>query len=211
MKILKFILFFLCSFLIYFNVDACTTKELSDLRKIANNIKFDYDVYLDENEPFVYFSLYNMNNLFYIKEKPYNTSIYYNNETIMTRYGYKDDINYRFIIYGSNYSNCKNEVILDKYITIPRYNPYYNNKACDGVKEFVLCGKYSDLNLSSDEFLRRVNEYKKKQNKEDKPVEKSKEENRLLNFMKNNYIYFIIVFGIIVISMGVIINVKKKK
>lgn len=44
-------------------------------------------------------------------------------------------------------------------INIPTKNPFYGDKICDNAKEYSLCQKWANVNISYDEFVTKVNEY----------------------------------------------------
>ena len=73
---------------------------------------------------------------------------------------FNDGTKYRFFI-KSNDKNCKDEVLLTKYITLPKYNPYYGDPICKGIESYELCQRWGAFNIGSyKEYKSKIEKYK---------------------------------------------------
>ena len=90
--------------------------------------------------------------------------------------GFLSGASYSFPIYG-NTPNCKNELIMTHYKTVPAYNAYSTDPLCIGIEEFDLCQKWKSAPISYEEFVRLVTEYK-----ESRVVEPEKEQEEVKDF-----------------------------
>ena len=215
--ILFFALFFNCQ-----NVkaeDNCTYDEQYKLSALASNVKANYSV---SEEPEVYFNI-NINNL---TDKIYATvKADDSNEIIEYKYTEENGGSISFTsgeiykkkdftikIYAVN-PFCDRSELRTITVTTPRYNPYYNYDVCTDVRDFYLCQKWSDFEISYAELVNRVNDYKESLKEEDIKEEETKESivKEVIDFVVKYYLYFMISGGIIVIAGSTAIIILRKR
>lgn len=123
--------------------------------------------------------------------------------------------NWTFDFYSSKCDSILNAV----EVKLPRFNLYSLDPLCDGISEdeFKLCGKYYEYDVSREEFERRVLEYKRSHSSVEE-VEKDANINidivfnKVIDFIKKYYVYFIVIlFGILIASILISYSYKKKK
>lgn len=59
----------------------------------------------------------------------------------------------------SGYTKCYSNTIKNITVNIPNKNPYYGDEICNNAKDYSLCQKWADVNITYDEFTKKVNEY----------------------------------------------------
>ena len=207
-------LFWLLILLVPFSIKAvnCDYQDLSRYQQLASNINFSYD-YIEANNSVTFnITVSNMPDELYIIDTStgnvFSKATTGLSETIL--YGYQAGTNYRFDIIP--YDEYCYGTTLTKYVNLPAYNSYYLDSVCNGAESFSLCQKWTDVNLSHEEFVKQVNEYKNS----NKQIENNSEyiQNDFLNkiivgFLDN---YVIILVSIIVVcTIGIIILSKKDK
>lgn len=215
--ILFFALFFNCQ-----NVkaeDDCTYDEQYKLSALASNVKANYSV---SEEPEVYFNI-NINNL---TAKIYATIKTDDNAEII-EYKYSEE-NAGSILFTSSEIYKKKDFIIKIYavnpfcdrselrtitVTTPRYNPYYNYDVCTDVRDFYLCQKWSDFEISYTELVNRVNDYKESLKEEEIKEEESDKSivKEVIDFVVKYYLYFMISGGAIAITGSAALIITRKK
>ncbi len=102
----------------------------------------------------------------------------------------------------SFYSNkCGGKSILDKYLKIPRSNPYYNMALCEGIPDYKYCQEFLASNVKDETIINKVLQYKKSLEKQE--VKTQKESNwKKITFMSAIAVVIagILVFLIILIQ-----------
>lgn len=122
-----------------------------------------------------------------------------------------------YTVYVVGVSNSCNDIFKTEEITLPQYNQYAYDPACEGIEEFALCSPTYDKYLDYNTFISRVNSYKKNKTNNDKPNNNIEEENTILEWLKNNYFYIIyavigiVVLLIIILTIKVIYNKERKR
>ena len=112
----------------------------------------------------------------------------------------------QYTIYVIGASDSCNDVFKKETITLPQYNQYAYDPACEGIEEFALCSPTYDKYLDYNTFISRVNSYKKSKTNNDKPDNNVEEKNTILEWLKNNYFYIIYaVIGIVVLLIIILI------
>ena len=84
--------------------------------------------------------------------------IYYS-DTSLTLNGFESGKNYKFEVRSTD-PFCSGSVLYYIYVTTPYFNPYYNDPICEGVS-YKYCNKWQKNDLSYDEFIENVQNYKK--------------------------------------------------
>ena len=147
-KLLFTLVLFLWTPLVHAQCDYTRGAELS---KLASNVKISYTYDTSSNFNVV---LTNITNDIYVTDN-YGTQ-FYNFESNKTYYSGEK---LSFSIY-SNDNNCKGELLLTKYLSLPSYNVYYNTAECAENPDFKYCQKWGDLKLKSGEFDTALTAYK---------------------------------------------------
>lgn len=181
-------------------------------------------------------SLYNLtNDLFVIQREKnyetYDTEIFLNGEartpleysnekTILysdTKNGnysfsitdYFHYIDYKFDIYSNT---CDSSSLRTIEYRVPKYNMYSEEPICQEYPNSTLCQDFItvDINMSNRDFN---DEVKKSQSISNNIGEEVEEKRENTNFFKDNIIYFIIAFGIIIVggTTFIIINKRRKQ
>ncbi len=215
--ILVFVLLFACPKV--YATDDCDYAEQNRLNALASNVKASYSV---SEEPEVYFTI-NINNLtseVYAMVKSSEDKEY-------TEYKYSEEnggnisftsseiykkVDFSILIYAYN-PYCDRNELRTITITTPRYNPYYNYSICSDVRDFYLCQKWSDFEISYDELVNRVNDYKESLKEDDVKEEETKDSlvKQVIDFVSKHYIYFVSGAGVIAVTLSVVLIIKRKR
>lgn len=193
----------------------CDYQELARIKKIASNVTYKVD-YIEKNGT-VEFSvtLLNLHPEIYFKDVTNNTFYYYKNsinnthEIVINGYSPGKTIQYEF--YNIEKEYCDNQILLNKYVTLPPYNPFYNDSVCNDAKEYKLCQKWIELNMDYNSFKQQVENYKKERNKGpvEEPIDDSpKNIDKVLDFFIEYYVY--ILSTIIIVCLIFIYQLNKK-
>lgn len=223
MKNIKYTLFtIIMLFISIFHVNAsCTNEEISALKELADDIKITYKHLgrVEDNEGTFHYNNFeinvkNISNDFYIMTLSNTIKLLPENEmikTVMTSGTWNFDI----------YSNKCEEKISEIEVFIPKFNTYSLDPLCDGVdgKNFPLCGKYYEYDVSYNNFVERVKHYRTVHNiGSNVDIDDKEEKNffqliydKVLNFLVNYKLYVIISISIVLISIIAIVLVKRRK
>lgn len=199
----------------------CDYAKQNELNKIASNIKVSYEV---SPEPDLYFTV----NIFNLTEDVYIV-VSDDNTRARTEYNYTEENKGNISIRSDEiykkveftievfprYVSCANNNLRNITISTPRFNPYYSSYLCDDIKEYSLCQKWSDFEISFEDFKKRIDEYKISLTKEE---EKTQDEadvslmDKLVDFVLDNYI-LIMASGAIIVGGAVagIITIRKRR
>ena len=172
-KILFGFLFLFVSFLTFIKVDAatCSVQEMNELKQLATNIKFNYELYSEEGyRDNYFFNVYAVNFLdkFFIifsegDMYTYSKDLDINGARYLDVFSAGNDL--KFYIYASAETNCANRQVAVKEVSLPYFNSYSLREECKGIEEFSLCQRYYNGNIKSEEyFLEQVQKYKKNGN-----------------------------------------------
>jgi len=190
----------------------CEYSEKSRLQGLANNLNFTYDYKETDagiNSSVDYsITIANIVPDLYIVDQT-NIKVYYNNQGEITISNYRPGSTIQFIVYG-NTENCKGVELINNYVSLPSYNSFYKDPMCDGVTDYKLCKRWAKIDLSYDEFVKKVKEYKEKLKVEDIPVIEGKNSfiDKIISFLSKYSFYL---FGaIIVICSGLIFYLNRK-
>lgn len=140
-----------------------------------------------------------------------NNTIYPYRGSELTIPNLQANTSYRFDIYTDDI-DCDLETLYSHYVNTPAYNPYYQDEVCIGMEEYPLCQKWTQVNLTYEEFHQEVE--KAKQPSESTEVEIKPEQNikgiydYILEFYLN---YYYIVLPIFIVGGIIIIYRYNKK
>lgn len=219
MKNIKYILFStIFLFLNILNVEAsCTNNDIKNLKDLAEDIKITYkhkgkveteegafynifDVRVKNVPDDFYVSLYDGT----VKLEPIDGEILeeFNNGTW----------------YFDIYSNKCNERITQIKVFIPRFNVYSLDPLCEGIDgdDFSLCGKYYEYDVSYDDFVTRVNDYRNRHNIDSDNTSINDNDNnnifgKILDVILIYKNYILIALGILLTILLIIMVINRKK
>lgn len=185
----------------------CNYDEKSRLQALASNLNFSYNYAEIENgiNSSVNFNITiaNTNQELYIVDQTNIKVYYYNNLSEFTINNYKPGSTIQFIIYG-NSGDCKGVELITNYITLPSYNQFYKDSVCNGISEYKLCKRWTKVNLSYDEFLKKVEDYKEQIKPKENPsvLEEPNLIEMIIVFLSKYSFYL---FGGIIVVCGILI------
>lgn len=109
-------------------------------------------------------------------------------------------ISYTFSVYASSKTNCEGTRYDVKYQIVPKYNYLSTNDACIGFEDTSVCQEYTTVEglTEGDLYMQTIF----KNSNDDTSDDVEDEENKILKFFKDNYIWLSI--GGIVIIAGII-------
>ncbi len=193
----------------------CTSEELEELKTKAEEIRVTYEhlgkIYTEEDgESYDFFDIKikNIPNDFYavhngVKLVPEDLLV----ETKMP-YGNKEII---------IYSNKCEEKLKTITFKLPRFNMYSLDPLCEGIDgdDFTLCGKYYDYDVSYENFVKRVTNYKNTHQVSDEKKDNNEKSifDVLLKIVQKNVLYIGIgvIFLVFVILLILLIKKRRKR
>lgn len=215
MKKISYIFTILLSIILFIShVNAeCTSEELNELKNKADKIRVTYEHLgaVDIGDGDVTYSLFNVN----IKNIPVDFYVKYNDDKLLP----ENNLISKQMTFGKKeiiiYSNNCEEKLKTINFKLPRFNMYSLNPLCEGIDgdDFALCGKYYDYDVSYDNFVKRVTNYRNTHDasKNEETINEKSLLDEVLNIIKDNYLYIGIAFGIIMVVILLILLIKKRK
>ncbi|MBQ3020634.1 MAG: hypothetical protein IJD92_00230 [Bacilli bacterium] len=205
------IISFMFTFMFIFNVDAeCSYQERKELLRESKLIEafFDVDLFINKFT----FNLYNLSEKLYVKiENDYDKNVISIFDVGSDSYKFdtfdvENIIKYKIKIYSKN-DNCFSELINTKTVIKPIVNKYSKEDICNGIEEFYYCKNVltKKITLNDLEVYKKINEYKKSLE-----VNDAETKYNFVDFLKQNYIYFVIGFLVILIVISVVIINKRR-
>jgi len=185
----------------------CSNAEIIRRSSLAKNISISYS-YIEENgQVSFYIILTNLQPDFYIKDVN-NQKIYYYTSNELVLNGYKPNTSYRFDVYGTG--ECS-ERLYSHYLTLPGYNPYYNDPICAGVTNSV-CQKWVNISYDYDTFQKEVTKIKQLTETKEEIVTEEKIMG-IYDYIIQYFIsyYYIILPIIIIVGLITIIILYRKR
>lgn len=117
-----------------------------------------------------------------------------------------------------NMYSSKCEIVLDTItVKLPTFNIYSLDPLCEGVdgEDFKYCGKYYEYQIDRETFERKVKAYRIEHKIGQEDTTKVEKENnffqKILDILKDNYLYILGVLGVLLIITIIIIIISKKK
>ncbi len=207
--IIVFVLLLLVPFSKVFAV--CDYNEIAKLKKMAANVTISYDYV--ETDSSVRFKI-TLNNLrdemYFIDKLTYTQYDYQSEEQTISNYRSGQTVRYDFY---STDPECAEYPLYTARVVLPSYNQYYQDEVCIGASEYSLCQKWSSHNLSYDNFVKKVTEYKNSLVEPEEPVIEENPSGTItfvqliINFLLDYYIYIIIVLSLGLIAL---LAIRKK-
>ena len=204
----KFLIFTLVSLIVNTNIiyAECTTKDTEYFKSIEDKYQITYD-FDKETKTYIL-------NLSYGDISSFSYVILGDNIDGINSTVTKDKIIITNVIPGeytihiTGATESCNDIVKTEEITIPKYNEYAFDPACEGIEEFVLCSPTYDKELDYNTFISRVNSYKKSKANDDNKKDNTEEKLTITEWLKNNSQY--IIYGVIgIIGLIIIIIIVK--
>jgi len=151
----------------------CTQAEQVRLRGLASATQISYEFYEDKVENTYGFkvTISGFSPDFYIYNEENGTAFRYRGNSVVTNMAFAPGKTYQLPFRASDSGICNGYLILNKSISLPFYNEYYDDQLCVGHEEYELCKKFTYLTIPSySEFQKRVKQYINNL-KEEKPGE----------------------------------------
>lgn len=210
---LLIIITFMLSLMNNVYAEDCDSTDIKRLRVLANDvdISYEYNDDISDNDGFKIYDTYkivvsNLSDELYVIESKTNLdlrsySVVDGSITIDRLYSG----NKSFKIYSRN---CSNKLLKTYSIKLPKFNNYSTDPNCEGHENLDICQKFYDSsNIDYYEFMEMINNSDNK----DADDNKSKDENKYIKFIKDNYIYISIGGGLLIIIIIVLIILRHKK
>lgn len=206
-------------FLLPFSVTAyeCNDAQILRYEQLASQIQTSFE-YTETEDGLTFDILFhNVNKDFELVDYyTYDYLVIFKNDKsgIIVVPNYLPGKTYKFSILN-NGNLCDTEILREITVVTPNYNKYYKDPVCSGVSNFELCQKWANVgNISYNNFVKSVNEYKSNNEVEEDEIIVEIEDNfvnDLRSFFAKYYIYIIIGLLIIVSLIMYLTNKKKHK
>lgn len=215
MKLFRYFMFItilVFSLTISVSAESCDSDDIKRLRVLASNVEitYEYNDNLKDSDGFTIYDTYkviinNMTDELYVIETKTNTDL--------RNYSIKDGI---VTIDKMNsgkksfkiYSKLCDKSLKTFYVTLPGFNYYSIDSNCEGKEDLEVCQKFYDSsNLNYREFYKIVSAEEKNDNDKQNIIE---DEFNFIDFIKNNYIYFVII-GFVLLLVVILLILRHKK
>lgn len=186
----------------------CGKDDMERVKNIANNIKITYEYRNDlEYKGLFDVVIEGMSEELVIREKNLNYNLAYGSvkNGIITL----EEISGGELKFEIYYEKCSKDPIKVYDLKIPVYNYLSQNDICKGIDTDKVkeCSEWYQGDLTEEELKQVVDDYNNKINGDQ---EQTDNVNKIINFLKENYIYIVSAFIVIGISIFVIV-VKQKR
>ncbi len=208
-EIYKYLFVFLgCMFIFPLISNAqCSYERQAELSRIAANVQLSYNYELTGETPDFTVNITNIPNDIYVKNITDGNKV--NTETVH----FAENVAGENIAYGiySNDANCKDELLLTKYVTLPFYNSFSAIEDCIDYPEFKYCQKWMNTDeITQDHFEQEFDKYTDKIFEENEL--KQNETNILKEFFDQNKTWVIItISGIVLIILLIFAKRRMEK
>lgn len=189
----------------------CENSYLTKIQKLASNVVYTYDYVetFNENEQFgnVTFNvtISNLSDKLYLKNMNTKETYYSSDELVITDVKPGETLKYQ--IYSNGYG-CHDRNLITLYVNVPHYNKYYKDDLCKKNKDHKLCGKWTYVDKTYEEFKKILSPKDENIKEEVKVEEKTFEEKfaELIDYLDRNKLP---IFGsIIIITLTLITFLK---
>lgn len=215
MKGIKILVFGFLAFIPNIVKADCSYNEKVRLQSLASNLNFSYD-YKEINEGHQFYGIdfsitvTNLHHDLYIVDNYKGQTHYYENKNEFTDNDYSNGITVGFTIYA-NSESCKGVYLITNYVTLPPYNRFYLDPICNDIQDYKLCKRWNRVNLSYEEFVSQVEDYKyvEQKKEEDSNVSDDNElVEKIIDFLSKYSFYLF--GGIIIVCSGLIFYLSRK-
>lgn len=188
----------------------CTNEVKKKIREDGQDVVYRLSkVKVDENVTYTAY-FYNVSDSIYLKDS--NNTIYTNLKIENLKPGSRISVN----VYASNKTYCEGYKSSTIIINVPYYNPYFDSELCSGYENYSLCKEHVSVTLTKEEFIEKLNKYKKSLEKEEEEIVEEpiiEDENNIIDFMLE-YRYTILIIITLIVStiiiIKLVINEKKR-
>ena len=187
----------------------CSDEIINEFKEVEDEFKLAYE-YNKETETYN-IKIYNPNPEKYlyipIDEKVQNkcTNI---EENDITCEAIPAD-NYTFLIISTD--NTCTDALKSVFLNLNNVNKYWNDPLCEGIEDFVLCDPTYDKDITYEDFVSRVETYKKTNHQKEKQESKNKDsENKVIEYISNNYQIITIMIAAAIALVLIVILIAKK-
>lgn len=193
----------------------CSNLDKANQRALATNLNISYQENIRNNSANFDITITNITENLIVRDALNNRDYRYghdrNNPSEITIFGFSDGGSYKFEIY-TDLEHCEDDLLHVIYATVPKYNPYYNDELCDGIENYRMCQRWVNFDISYQEFVENVNQYKKSLviDEEEEPI--TEVETSIIDYLINFWInYYYYVLGVIIIGcLFVIYRLRNK-
>lgn len=204
-KLVLFSFFVFCYVLFLPSVSAaiCDKSDVERLKKIAENVKVDYEYISDEevvDSYYVSFSGLTNELLVYANGKTYTYNDTDNGD--LTFHTASGDYQYEI-----NSVNCADTLLAKKYVSLPKYNNYANTSECKKLEKYDLdiCDEWYQGRFTSEYFYNTVDYYLDMESKN-----KETFLDKVIEFLQEYYVLIIIGSVALIVIIVLVINYRKR-
>lgn len=208
LKYIVFIVFLISLFVGEVDADVCDNDDMARLKEIAKLVTVTSD-YIEEYEKTDNYGVYNVG-VHGLTNEIYGELI---SSSSITSFNYDDsDSNgdvekeiisgkYKLYLYSSN---CDNTLLRKVEVVLPVYNFFSTYDECKGINEndLKVCNKFLDENITYEDFIKNINEYKNKIDKNKGAKEES---------LITKYKYVFIIVGVVFVITIIFILIRNHK
>lgn len=216
-------------FILALNVKAesCSSKEQYLLNFKASNVIYSIDYEINDSVVYI-INVYNivdglritltnrMNNF----SQTYNTASVVNDRIKVYRFNNGNQETLYLKVFDDG--RCGNNLITSQTINLPKFNNYSQYEVCKSYPEYIYCDPLYSNDLTENGFYNKINSYKASLIKiEDTPTENIEKEEttkvekekfvKTKKFLKENWLYILITFGVVATFVILRIIILKKK
>ncbi len=204
-KMAFFLLVYLC-FPVFMSVKAeCNQQETIRISKLMSNVNSSY-TFNEEDQSFT-IRFTNLVDDLYLYDENYFEAYYPENGEVIL-YDALPSYSYEFTVRSTKCEDTR----VNRYVTLPFYNPLYKEEICQGVTGLSLCEKWASTpDLTEEEFVAEVTAYK---NRKAGQEQEKEEVDGLFDIIINFFVkyYFIVIPVVIVLCVvGIVLKVKLNK
>lgn len=187
----------------------CSNEDKVTFQTLARNITTSYTDIEQNGTISFQITLSNIYEGFIIKDVKNNVTYPYRGSEF-TISNLNANTSYRFDVYVDALL-CDDELLYSHYVNTPAYNPYYQDEICEGMENYTICQKLTNMTLSYEEFKQKVESLK---TTVEEPVEEPQEiyEKGIYDYILEFYLdYYYIVLPIFIVGGILTIYCYNKK
>ena len=144
--------------------DECSYQDKQRLQKLANNVTYTveegYNMLAEKDGTFI-ITFAGVSDELFFADSLSNLRVNYMDYNMgeFSVSNIDGGQTYQMRVYGRN--TCEHTTIRTITINLPVLNIYYGDPICNDAREYSLCSKYNSTLISYEEFVYKVEEYKK--------------------------------------------------
>ena len=133
---------------------ACTNAQIVRLNQLAKNITTSYQYYTVNGGVEFRITLTNLTKDLLVYDKVQREE-YTNKNGELTISGYKPGTMVRYLVLAKD-EKCTDQNLMNIYVNLPSYNPYYGDLLCKQLADYKFCQKWIAMPFSYEEFKKNV-------------------------------------------------------